>query len=43
MIVETRPSDFLATGDAATALAERTAFVDRIASHIPELPGRAQP
>jgi len=40
MIVETRPSDFLETGDAATALAERTAFVDRIAGHIPELPGQ---
>jgi [protein-PII] uridylyltransferase len=39
MIVETRPSDFLATGDAATPLAERTALVDRIAGHVPELPG----
>src|SRR5512133_4343071 len=29
-IVETRPSSFLATGDAATALAERTAYVDRL-------------
>jgi [protein-PII] uridylyltransferase len=38
MIVETRPSDFLETGDAVTALAERTAFVDRLAGHIPELP-----
>src|SRR5947209_1386876 len=38
MIVETRPSDFLATGDAVTALAERSAAVDRLAEQIPELP-----
>src|SRR5262249_7458784 len=40
MIVETRPSDFLATGDAATALAERTASVDRIAGDVRELPAQ---
>ncbi len=40
MIVETPPSNFLATGDAATALAERTACVDQLAGQVQDLPAQ---
>jgi len=36
--VEIRPSSFLATGDAATSLAERTAYVDHLVGQVTTLP-----
>jgi [protein-PII] uridylyltransferase len=39
-IVEKRPSSFLETGDAATFLAERTAYVDQLVGQVADLPSK---